>query len=274
MKVCILAFDGLDYNYVLKFKCKSLMQREYGVVDIDSMSLTPTIWASFLTGKPPRIHGAIRKSNDKPLYSIISPLRKISIPLIIKSSGMYLLRRLTHTSMMDIRIKFGKTIFDYAKNPIALWVPSYNPCPKWWSLKFSYMLEKALEDPQYELSYLCMVYKHFKDHVTTFLRFFKDGKWDLFMAWFGIADRVGHVFGGRIGVMMRAYHLLSKFVRKVHRLLRERTVLLIVSDHGIKPYGKYGVHAPYAYYSLNINLGITKPKITDFHNIIKVILET
>ena len=49
----ILALDALDKNMVERFKCKSLMQLEYGESDISEFKLERTVvlWASFLTGK-------------------------------------------------------------------------------------------------------------------------------------------------------------------------------------------------------------------------------
>lgn len=274
MRVCILGFDGLDYEYVTKFKCKHLMQREYGKVDISSMYSTPTIWASFITGLSPKEHGAIETTKD-PIVPLISPLRKISIPLILRSTGMFILRKISKTSLGDRRIRRGvKTIFDYAKNPIALWVPSYNPCPKCWSLRFSYMLEKAVSDSKHEKAYMHMIFKHFQEHYRECLKkMIKRKDWDLLMAWFGLADRIGHIFGGRTSIMMKTYNILNNFIPKVKQIIGKSALLLIISDHGIKPYGKWGVHREYAFYSLNIRLGLRNVKITDFYKLIKGLLK-
>lgn len=51
--IIILGLDGLEYEYVKEFKCKNLMQKNFGKTDISEFSepRTVVLWSSFLTGK-------------------------------------------------------------------------------------------------------------------------------------------------------------------------------------------------------------------------------
>ena len=49
----ILALDALNFNSVLRYKCKYLKQTEHGQTDVSDFKLLRTValWASFLSGK-------------------------------------------------------------------------------------------------------------------------------------------------------------------------------------------------------------------------------
>ena len=49
----ILALDALDFNSVLRYKCKYLKQTEHSQIDVSDFKLLRTValWASFLSGK-------------------------------------------------------------------------------------------------------------------------------------------------------------------------------------------------------------------------------
>ena len=45
--------------------------------------------------------------------------------------------------------------------------------------------------------------------------------------------------------------------------------LLVISDHGMKPVGRFGDHAGYGFWSTNFKVEVEKPKITFFREIIE-----
>ena len=54
--IYVLGLDGLEYDFVERWNCKNLKQREYGKVQVPineevGLPLSPEVWASFLTGK-------------------------------------------------------------------------------------------------------------------------------------------------------------------------------------------------------------------------------
>jgi len=71
MKVFIFGFNGLDYNLCTYFKFPSLLQAEYGKVDLSNIQrdevilkttfTSPTFWTSFLTGLTPIKHRVVKR---------------------------------------------------------------------------------------------------------------------------------------------------------------------------------------------------------------------
>ena len=53
MRVFILGIDGLEYNFVERYRLGNLKQMEYGKTDLSDMEeiLTPILLGSFITGK-------------------------------------------------------------------------------------------------------------------------------------------------------------------------------------------------------------------------------
>ncbi len=49
--------------------------------------------------------------------------------------------------------------------------------------------------------------------------------------------------------------------------------VLIISDHGMKPVGRYGDHSRNGFYSFSQEVGMNTPKITNFYNPIRRIAE-
>jgi len=246
MRVCILAFDGLDYHLASRFGFPNLLQEEYGMVSLDPIphpASSATLWASFITGKLPEEHGV-----------------------------------LTGVPMARIRVKEGvPTIFDLAKKPIALWVISYNPHPLYFHPDHVNLELKCYQDEIYEPIFEGELTKLFLSQREECLRRLGED-WDLFMAHFNYADALGHVFGGRPLRMHRIYSRLNRFVGEVKERIKD-ALLLIVSDHGIAPRIKdgrrtpYGAHTTYAFYSLSRRMGLEKVRLIDFFGLIKSWLE-
>jgi len=91
---------------------------------------------------------------------------------------------------------------------------------------------------------------------------------EVVVAYFPIADLIGHLFVHRLPVMRRVYGFIDRVVAK---LRRGCTPTLIVSDHGMAPWSgvKRGEHSWHGYYSINRRLGLDNPKIEDFPRIIR-----
>lgn len=229
MKVVILAINGLDYDMMVRFK--TLRQTEFGKVDYTNVPLITTIvWASFITGLYPKDHG-VDMHNDK--------------------------------------IREGvKTIFHEAKKPIALWIPSWNPHPKYWHPYHMYLLPKAAAgDRGSFIVYEKEIHNLFNEQREVFLQRL-DEDFDLIMAHFNYIDAMGHAVRN-LEKMMKYVVLVDKFVYDVIQKLNkkfDRYFLLIISDHGLE-------HNPNGCYSSNIQLNLKKPHITDFYRIIVEMLK-
>lgn len=249
MRVVIFAFDGLDYQLA----CKHLVlrQEECGWVNVSEPLETAIVWASFITGLHYPEHG-VREG----------------------------------TPQREARIKEGvKTIFDYARRPIALWVPGYNPHPEYWNPKDVELTVKAIADPKYFPALENRVLSLFAEQRNIVWSYMYRKDWDLLMAHFNLIDALGHV--------IRDYRKMEKYLpylsdlilkcwevtgtdppirppawkakymaqRPGWRVSGERIMWLFVSDHGVD-------HKPHAFYSCNLELGLEEPDITDFFEII------
>lgn len=64
-KAVILGIDALEYDLVEKLDSQILKQVEYGKVKVpiligDKDPKTPTVWASFISGASPELHGVTK----------------------------------------------------------------------------------------------------------------------------------------------------------------------------------------------------------------------
>ena len=274
MKVCILAIDGLEYNLVKKWRLKGLQQELCGFIDVSNMKtlLTPVIWASFITGEPPEVHGVTSwwSVSSKSSLNTFFHWVRYNIPFIKKVS-QWRLREILRIFGMSIRPpqssdleKRGlKTIFDYASNPIVIDVPSYNESAEIRS-RYSKAMDKGIKN------YENVLWAVHKERVNRSMNNIKDD-YDLFMAWIDIGDQMGHLYRGLNKMkMMKTYIILERFAMNIKKNLPEDTLFLIVSDHGMEINDSGGpVHSNRAFYSFNFNLGWKPNSIMDYANFIK-----
>lgn len=272
-RVLILAFDGLEYELVEKYRLNGLKQRIYGYIDVSNFKhiLTPIIWRSFITGLEPeehRVYSWWRFSSNRTLDRIAHWVR-YNFP-IIKNMSSYKLKRIARlfglnikpTDKSDIRYP---TIFDYARKPIALFIPSYNEEP-WIRDAYSKAMEKGVK------AFERVLWEVHKYRVSKFLKAL-DRDWDLLMAWFDLADWMGHLYMGKSNLkIFKTYVELNRLALEASKRIDDETLLIIVSDHGMMPGEHGGEHSPRAYYSFNKDIEWRPKKITDYYYFIKKIL--
>lgn len=80
-RVVILGLNALEHDLVEKFDLRNLKQKEYGKIALRDFKLiiTPTIWASFITGLPPerhKVYGILKWEN-----TFLENLKRLSIKL-------------------------------------------------------------------------------------------------------------------------------------------------------------------------------------------------
>jgi len=259
MRVFSLLLDGLDHRLVEKWNLKELKQARHGVYEAlicpkYRQPYTPQVWASFITGKNVEVDDWW--TYGKVLDQIINALKKIPW---IRGKG-WILRKLgikkRVVNKMDLRTK---TIFDVVKPSIALFIPAYNE-PSGFHYELNEALSKGLKE--YEEKIWEIHYRRVKETLKQIR-----GDWLLFMAWFDLADLLGHIhIAKRPPKLWKAYLALDILATIIRENLPEDTLLLIVSDHGIEATGD---HSRYGFYSINRDLEFFKPKkITDFYDLI------
>jgi len=241
MRVCVLAIDGLEYSLLLKWRLKHLVQEYYGrhVSPVDpghGKPMTPTCWASFITGKPPEVHGVrtftswgrlIDKIRFCPPFAWVKGKRRLLMKLGIRPSPRTVPRNI-------------RTIFDVVKPSIPLFIPSYNE-------------PVGLRD------------KFLRAGEGEFLK----KLWDVHR--YNLVDIASHACASprhKI-VLLRAYLEFNKMAREVRERIGSSTALLIVSDHGFerKADGSFD-HSNYGFWSLNVKPPFRPRRITDFYNLI------
>jgi len=275
MRVCILGYDGLEYNLVEQLGLRNIMQSEYGRVKvpiaggIDDPS-TPIVWTSFITGQPPSVHGVdMADFWDSSLDGFRSFLRRHRTlhNLAKKLKLGYRVR-----GNIGIEPKFPTrknikcdTLFDIIKPSIPLGIPVYNK-----DLHCTYPVGdvfKAIQDPNFRREYEARIREIFDREVEELFDAMEE-EWKLLMIHLHITDLLGHIYWGteRLAVL---YEEMDQLTKRVMEGLQNDDLLIIISDHGM---GRLG-HSKYGFYSLNWRLGLKNPDITDFFGIIKTLTE-
>jgi hypothetical protein len=270
MRVCILGYDGLEYDIVEKLNLTQIKQREYGKVQvpivggIDDPS-TPIVWTSFITGQPPEVHGVdmpevwdnafdgfrsfIRK--HKTLYGIS---RRFKVGYKVRGA-------------IGIEAKFPSrknikcpTLFDEIDPSIPIGIPVFNK-----NLSKIYPVGEVIkvrQDPSNRLNFEKKNRELFVQEVETLFQAIKKD-WKLLMIHFHITDLFGHVFWGT-EKLITLYEEINNLTKKVKMELKKDDLVLIISDHGMSKLG----HTKEGFYSLSQKFGLKNPDITDFFKII------
>jgi len=266
LRVFILALDGLDYGLVKRWKLRSLLQKRHGVFEIGreyfhptiGEPYTPIIWASIITGKKPQEHGV----RDWWTYGkLLDRLRYM--PLIRWIKGK---RRLLSWLGIEPRVPRRDdikctTIFDVVKPSVAVNVPTYND-PTEYHRMLGEAVEKGLDE------YIRTIWRVHELRKRDTFRALEASEWRLFMAYFDLADLLGHIFFIKKRLyLMRAYIELELLSSKLQSLVPDDTIFLIITDHCMKPSsdGISGEHAEIAFWSLNIDEDWAPRDFTDFY---------
>ncbi|MHA1722466.1 MAG: alkaline phosphatase family protein [Candidatus Baldrarchaeia archaeon] len=268
MRCLVFALDGLEYGLVVKWKLKHLLQRKYGKIEISEdyyymsphgefVPYTPTIWASFLTGLPPSKHKV------KSLWTygrILDFIRRLPVISWIKNKRKILYKLgILEPKIVSKDTLNVKTIFDVVKPSIAVRMIAYNDDTEQWRKRSKAMLFEGLE------KYEELVWE---DHRLREKEFFNNlhKDWKLLMVYFRLADELGHIYiAKRPRKMQRIYSRLETVVYKAKKQLKENVIILIVSDHGMKPLPDgTGNHSTHGFWSININTEWEPKDFTDF----------
>lgn len=255
-KVFILALDGLEYNLVNRYSLAALKQAHYGKIELTGVEeiLTPIIWGTFVTGKIQAKKKVTIKKWDKNLVNRVSRcLSWLGLNRIKGKGGILeffrLAKRIDHT-IEDYTTRGETTIFDLAKNPVSIQVPTIND--RGLFRKTAPLLGEVLSNPQNERRYLN---RFWEDYRTIKAQIYErlSGDWDLFMVHFQLLDILGHLYAGRGGIQLfKGYSTMNWLAHDLQKAILPSDVhFLIISDHGMKPLGRFGDHSDYGFWSSN-----------------------
>ena len=284
-KVIILGIDAIEHDLIEKLNLKNFKQKEYGKTILPlspgQEPATEIIWPCFITGKEPNDMGYsslnIYAKSLRPIITLINPvISKLFIDTKTKEETQKIQGRLSilYVSIMLLK-KVGlinkptkedikaDSIFDNKKiKSIHLHIPvlDTNDFPDYRKDIINVISEKALH-PIIEMKQK----KEFKQRTKEVYEYIMKNNWQLFMQYFYVLDGVQHTFYKNPKKIVEFYLMFDEFIKKVSEIINDKTLLLIVSDHGLKK----GIHTPYGFYSVNKKLGLKNPKIIDFRKIIE-----
>jgi len=229
-KLVVLGINGLDYRYVDLY-APILKQKDWHVYEVPDIYCHSTmkipisvlIWSSIITGKNPRELG-------------------ISVKDVWKQK--------------EVRIKKDiLTLFDIVPESVGLFIPGYNPHPKYWMEDLKALVEKCFKDDvegrNARLKYYTITYGIFNEQRDVLFREVLRNRKLIFIH-FNIIDALSHVFTQDHEYVKIAYREVSGLVP---RLYSHGYDVLIVSDHGFEGHS----HSRYAFVSFNKKLPF-KPK--------------
>ena len=268
-KVFILAIDALEHYFVEEWNLKNLMQKTYGSIDVSkkygrngaSRPYTPIVWTSFITGKPPSVHGVDKWDTYGKFLDWVrqkTPLSRIKGKRKISSKLGILPRFINREDWKDKNLS---TIFDAIKPSIALFIPAYNERETFREDIFLTLWTRTKSIDE-------CVNKIWEIHELRIKEMYErlNDDWELFMVWFDLADLMGHIcYGRRFYEFRKAYEVLDDLAFRIKSVLPEDVIMLIASDHGMKGSedGVTGTHSNHSFWSLNIETDWKPKDITD-----------
>ncbi|MFQ5950799.1 MAG: alkaline phosphatase family protein [Candidatus Geothermarchaeales archaeon] len=261
MKVLILAIDGLHYDKVLAEELAALKQSSFAKIDIldirEAQRSTPLLWASFITGMKPSQHGLKTwRSFDHPLVDWLGS----KAPVFRNSFFWKALHKLGFESHPS-SIKKSKipTIFEHVPSYVAISVPGFNMYPEYLE---RLNLVESFEDPLQRAQFTEFV-ERMHERTLDELSEKIEADWQLLMVHTWKLDLLNHLYYRDSGLVSRLYDEMDRLAGAVSRRIDDG-IFLIVSDHGTWR----GFHTDYGFCSVNIDVELGRPKITDFYRII------
>jgi len=292
MKVLILAFDGLEYNLVEKWKLENLKQERYYKLEIPDECFkysltsrgelvhepwTPFVWSSIVTGKLP-VEIGLTEVNVQEWDNIL--LQKIrSLIVRLKLNKRMITRFLVNDKGKGLeKIGFRKKYFNLiekSKYPTFFQnIDDTLPI----NIPLVFQLRSFKEEVNWKLKlkgegieeFLAEIWKEYRRVTSITLDAITANKWKLIMSYVRLLDTVGELQYGRFVKMHKAYMECNLYAGRVNELIGDDTALIILSDHGIEemPNTKYGKHSDHAFFSINRDLLETPKNIIDIFPIV------
>lgn len=222
--IIILGLDGLDYSYVNEFNCRNLMQCSCGRTDLSEFSEMKTIvlWSSFLA--------------------------EANMETEINRQGL----------LWDFTLPAPRTFFPRFAKWKTLDVPGFSYQAQEHKLerqKLKDFFDKkgSIED------YDRIVFDNYRKNKEIFLNMLNDDC-EIQMGYFALADAIGHLSFGVTSKMKIVYQELDELAGIV--AARNNNGILILSDHGMEPIGRFGDHSRQGFWSSSAPFSKDNLKIT------------
>jgi len=259
--------DGLESLWVRSWRLRSLLQEYNGEIPLNDFiekyerihSLE--IWFTFLTGKMPES----RLSWYKVKYS------RYFIKMLLKSMGLYhLAKNLLMKHKPSFLLQY-ENVRNYGSNSL----PEI--------IKPSAVINMILYDKNYGSNmarlakainvslkeYEKEAYRQFRlTKEKLFEAIAQQERYKLILAYFRLADSIGHVFNNNRRKLFKAYIALDRLAYLVRR--EYDGAILILSDHGMTSEGE---HSTRSFWSLNIRPLFIPRSIADLNKLVTEIVK-
>jgi hypothetical protein len=167
----------------------------------------------------------------------------------------------------EFKLKPEQTFLKFSNKYKTIDLPAFSHKPS--HTKERKLLKGYFEEKSTIEEYDKHVWKTHEENKTEFFEALNN--FDLLLGYFNLADSIGHLSFGIEEKMTKVYQELDDLAKKVMESVED--TILIISDHGMKPIGRYGDHNQNGFYSFNKNLGLNMPKITSFYDLIRKDIE-
>jgi hypothetical protein len=285
MRVLVILFGGVDYEYVVEFDCRNLKQAQFGRLEVDELwkdrDVATQITSQFITGKTWRESGVLGRKryineNTERLEKRFIRTRFQDHPWLgpleyktrILREGYYAVSR-KHSPRKRNYLKDDlrcETLFDLVPNSKAVYVPSYNPEPSW-------ALDRNILDPRYypslgEEGALDLAEKNFNWRRK---RLFDevDRDYQLLVAQFQILDSLQHLYlvysdEPRMDKIEEIYRRMDAFAAEIKEAFDQYDRVVFLSDNGAATTEPGRTHHNRPFYSISDACDLDGVNMRDF----------
>ena len=264
MKILVIGIDSLEYNLVEKYNLKNLKQLKYTKIKVPinkelNKPTTPSVWASFLTGKNINCRFGYENKFLK-LFDFLFKIRKkiTNSSFGIGSLIISLFKKLNKPAIKTFPKLKEKTFLD-ATNSDYCNIPFYDYSEEYKKIVIllnQTFIENKLTREQLKKE-LAEIFENNKKKIINKV---KGNKSKLFFCYTHFLDLIQHSFFDEKEFIKNCYKQADLFVAELKKLSKA-DMIIIISDHG----QKNGMHTNYGFCSINKNLNIPK-NITQFND--------
>lgn len=267
-KVAIIAFDGMDLDLIEEYDLDNIKQEEFGSLDNDTgirFRFTSELFASFITGETWEEHGVIGLSRPE-RTKIKRRLWQGVIPSFLRENyrGFTRLNHVIKRTLIEIGffedMKYtkedlnAKNMFDEMETAKPLFVPGYNPDPRW-QLGLPHKVSEVTDREEVRDYSRKLTESRLEDFYDLSFSF-----WDMIMLHLHDPDAIQDL---ELGNYREEYERLNRIAGEIKKSLPDEWTVIFMSDHGRM---EERAHNKKAFYSCSEELfGNQTPHITDFY---------
>lgn len=301
VKVLVIIFGGIDFEYLEQFNCTTLKQQQYGRLVVDDLwkdrDVATQITSQLITGRTWRQSGVLGRKRfvmDK-TERIEKRLIRNYLDSHPRFGGIEKNTRFLRRGVYALISSFGliddfslsqrnylkddldcETLFDVVPDSKAIYVPSYNPEPSW-------ALDRNILDPNKfpalgEHGAVDLAEKNFNWRRQKLFDE-ADENYQLLVAQFQILDSFQHLYlvysdQPQKDKVEKIYNRMDAFAGDILEVFSQYDRVLFLSDNGAANEQMDRTHYNRPFYSINDKEELDGENIRDFyHHILRWIQE-